>query len=149
MPDQLEDGLCAKCLPLEKDRHSNAAAARQREENERLAARNAEQVMITTEPGVGLVIEERLGIVSAECVFGMNLITDFFSSFTDTFGGRSQSQQRAFRNARTVALQELKLEAAILGANAVVATKLDYSEISGGGKSMLFLVASGTAVRLA
>lgn len=25
---------------------------------------------------------------------------------------------------------------------------LDYSEISGGGKSMLFLVASGTAVKL-
>jgi len=30
-----------------------------------------------------------------------------------------------------------------------VGIDLDYSEISGGGKSMLFLVASGTAVRLA
>jgi len=30
----------------------------------------------------------------------------------------------------------------------VIGVKLDYSEFSGGGKSMLFLVASGTAVKL-
>jgi uncharacterized protein YbjQ (UPF0145 family) len=30
----------------------------------------------------------------------------------------------------------------------VVGVDLDYNEFSGGGKSMLFLVASGTAVRL-
>jgi hypothetical protein len=34
----------------------------------------------------------------------------------------------------------------MLGANAVVGVALDYSEFSGQGKSMLFLVASGTAV---
>ena len=39
-------------------------------------------------------------------------------------------------------------EAHALGADAVVGIDLDYSEISGGGKSMLFLVASGTAVKL-
>ena len=35
-----------------------------------------------------------------------------------------------------------------IGADAVLGVSLDYSEISGGGKSMMFLVASGTAVRL-
>jgi len=40
----------------------------------------------------------------------------------------------------------LKKEALLTGANAVIGVDLDYSEISGGGKSMLFLVASGTAV---
>lgn len=35
-----------------------------------------------------------------------------------------------------------------LGANAVIGIDLDYSEFSGQGKSMLFLVASGTAVLL-
>jgi len=40
------------------------------------------------------------------------------------------------------------MEAMALGAHAVVGVDLDYSEISGGGKSMLFLVASGTAVTL-
>lgn len=44
------------------------------------------------------------------------------------------------------ARQELRKEAEELGANAVIGVRLDYSEFSGGGKSMLFLVASGTAV---
>ena len=47
---------------------------------------------------------------------------------------------------RETCLSELKVEADQLGANAVIGVDLDYSEISGGGKSMLFLVASGTAV---
>lgn len=52
------------------------------------------------------------------------------------------------RDARETCLNELKIEAHSLGADAVVAIDLDYSEISGGGKAgMLFLVASGTAVK--
>ena len=35
-----------------------------------------------------------------------------------------------------------------IGADAVIGVDLDYSEFSGGGKSMLFIVASGTAVKL-
>ena len=36
-----------------------------------------------------------------------------------------------------------------LGGDAVIGVSLDYSEFSGGGKSMLFVVATGTAVVLA
>ena len=43
-------------------------------------------------------------------------------------------------------LYELKKEAYYLKADGVIGIDLDYSEFSGGGKSMLFLVASGTAV---
>lgn len=50
--------------------------------------------------------------------------------------------------ARKTALAELRREAHILGADAVVGVDLDYSEISGGRKSILFRVAGGTAVRL-
>ena len=46
-------------------------------------------------------------------------------------------------------LDDLRQQAANLGADAVVAVALNYSDISDGGKSMLFLVATGTAVRLA
>lgn len=56
--------------------------------------------------------------------------------------------QNTLKDARNTALEELRMEAAALGADAVVAVDLDYSKISGGGKSMLFLVASGTAVKL-
>lgn len=71
------------------------------------------------------------------------------ASLRDVVGGRSQTMQRGLREARETALDDLRTQALDLGADAVVSVDLDYSEISGGGKSMLFLVVSGTAVRLA
>jgi uncharacterized protein YbjQ (UPF0145 family) len=86
--------------------------------------------------------------VSAEVVIGMHLFKDIAAAFRDTFGGRSKMMQDGLRDARKTAMTELRREALEIGADAVVGVKLDYSEISGGGKSMLFLVASGTAVTL-
>ena len=40
------------------------------------------------------------------------------------------------------------VESIRVGADAVVGVDLDYSEFSGGGRSMLFIVANGTAVKL-
>ena len=94
----------------------------------------------------GYRVTKTLEVITAECVFGMNFLRDFFSSFTDFFGGRSGATQKVLKDARKTALEELRKEAAELGANAVIGVRLDYSEFSGGGKSMLFLVASGTAV---
>ncbi|WP_368074100.1 heavy metal-binding domain-containing protein [Sulfitobacter sp. SK025] len=45
-------------------------------------------------------------------------------------------------------LYELKQEASLLGADAVVAVDLDYVQIGDGGWSMVMLVASGTAVKI-
>ncbi len=78
----------------------------------------------------------------------MNIFKDFFAGVRDIFGGRSAATQGVLRDARKVVLTELRREAYSVGANAVVGVDLDYSEFSGGGKSMLFLVASGTAVQL-
>ena len=94
-------------------------------------------------------IEDEIGIVTAECVYGMNIFRDMFAGVRDFFGGRSKASQKVLRDARNNCLAELKLEAYELGADGVTGMDLDYSEISGGGKSgMLLLVASGTAVKL-
>ncbi len=95
---------------------------------------------------LSLRVTQRLEVITAECVFGMNLFKDFFASITDILGGRSSSFQKVLRDARRTCLTELRREALIAGANAIVGVDLDYSEISGDGKNMLFLVASGTAV---
>ncbi|MBN8294701.1 YbjQ family protein [Rhodobacter sp. NTK016B] len=105
-------------------------------------------MVLTTETAHNLPVAERLDIVSAEVVIGMHLFKDIASAFRDTFGGRSKGMQDGLRDARKTALNELRSEALALGADAVVGIDLDYSEISGSGKSMLFLVASGTAVTL-
>ena len=107
-----------------------------------------EQVLLTTETQTDLPILERIEVISAETAFGMNLFRDFFAGVRDTFGGRSVATQKVLRDARRTVLFELKQEAYQLGANAVVGVDLDYSEFSGGGKSMLFVVATGTAVRI-
>jgi uncharacterized protein YbjQ (UPF0145 family) len=113
------------------------------------------EVDVNKEPDVALTtafylegykIIKTIEIVTAECVFGMNLFRDFFAAVTDIFGGRSNATQQILRDARKICLRGLKDEAHSVGANAVISVTLNYSELSGQGKSMLFLVAAGTAV---
>lgn len=107
----------------------------------------AKDLIVTTEFSMAeYTVTNRIEVITAECVFGMNLFKDFFAGISDFFGGRSSSSQKVLRDARRTCLTELRREALIVGANAVVGVDLDYSEISGAGKSMLFVVVSGTAV---
>lgn len=139
LPDNLIDGKCGACSPKIKVN----------EGNELLALEEAsESILLTTETSPDINIQERLEIITAECVFGINLFQDLIAAMSDTFGGRSNSTQNLLRNARLTVLRELKKEAYRVGANAVVAVSLDYNEFSGKGKSMLFVVASGTAVKI-
>lgn len=104
-----------------------------------------ESVLLTTESTSDLKILKRLEIVTAECAFGMNIFKDLFAGIRDIVGGRSRTVQETMRASRRAALFELKEEAYILGANAVVGVKLEYTDLSSGA-NMILLVASGTAV---
>lgn len=97
----------------------------------------------------GFTTTQALDVVSAECAYGMNMLKDFFASVTDVVGGRSGSTQRVLRDARRKVMAELRAEAFALEADAVIGVRLDFNEFSGGGKAMLFVVATGTAVKLA
>ena len=106
------------------------------------------QIKLTTTPTyANYEIEEVLDVITSECVFGMNIFRDFFAGVRDVFGGRSSASQKILRDARRTCLFELKKEAFEMGGDAVIGIDLDYSEISGKGKGMLFLVASGTVVK--
>lgn len=102
-------------------------------------------IMLTTETAPNLKITKRIEIVTAEFAFGMNIFKDLFAGVRDVVGGRSKAVQETMRDARKTALHELKTEAQLVGANAVVGVDLDYVELSKSG-SMVMLVASGTAV---
>jgi len=109
----------------------------------------AADLIVTTETVLsGYEVEERIDVITSECVFGMNIFKDMFAGIRDIFGGRSKASQGVLRDARKTCLTELRREALMVGANAVIAVDLDYSEISGDGKSMLFVVTSGTACRV-
>lgn len=122
--------------------------------NNKLNAERAERIKgmtITTTPQLeGYRVTQTLDIITAEYVGGMNIFRDILVEVRDIVGGRSGTLQNELRKARKICMANLKAEADDLGANAVIGVDLDYSEISGdgigGGKSMLLLVASGTAV---
>jgi uncharacterized protein YbjQ (UPF0145 family) len=104
-----------------------------------------ETILLTTENNPDIKIQKRIEIITAECAFGMNMFKDLFAGVRDVFGGRSEAIQKTMRDSRRTVLWELKKEAHLVGANAVVGVDLDYVEMSSAG-SMVLMVASGTAV---
>jgi uncharacterized protein YbjQ (UPF0145 family) len=109
----------------------------------------ADKVIVTTTSGIdGFRVVKVFDVISAECVSGMSILSEMLTGITDAIGGRSKTAQYGLSSARRKCMKELRVEAVRLGANAVIGTQLDFSEISGKGTSMLFLVASGTAVQL-
>jgi uncharacterized protein YbjQ (UPF0145 family) len=105
-------------------------------------------MLSTTTPTVeGRRIREYRGLVMGEAILGANVFRDFFAGIRDIVGGRSGGYEKALREARQIAINEMEEEAARLGANAVVGVDLDYETVGEKG-SMLMVSASGTAVVL-
>ena len=99
----------------------------------------------TTSTLDGYKINKYLGVVNANIVIGTNLFSDIAASFTDVFGGNSESYQHKMDIMYKEATKELLLKVKKVGGNAVVGFSIDFDEISGKGKSMFMLSASGTA----
>lgn len=108
----------------------------------------AKSVTVTTsnQLGSGQPYSE-VDVISVEVVFGMNIFKEVFKSIRDLVGGRSKTVEKLMRESRKTALNELRKEAVVHGANAVIAVDLDYVEI-GSSDGMIMLVANGTAVRV-
>lgn len=140
-----DGGVCKECfIKRQTNKKYGSPAYEKLEQRDRAI----EQVMLTTEAyAVGLNITERIEIVSAECAFGMNIFKDLFASVRDIVGGRSDAVQNTMRDTRKTALYELKREAYLVGANAVVGVNLNYTTLNTTG-NMILLVATGTAVKV-
>lgn len=108
---------------------------------------NPKGILVTTTSSVdGLEIKQYLKPISAHIVAGTNLFSDFFASFSDVFGGRSQTYQKQLASLYNEAIKRLKAAAYEIGANCIIGLHIDLDEISGKGKSMFMLTAIGTAV---
>lgn len=104
-------------------------------------------ILTTTQTIEGKTIIEYKGLVFGEVIKGVNFLKDFGASIRDIVGGRSNSYEKELIAARDEALQELKVKALSMGADAVVGIDIDY-EVLGKSNSMLMVTASGTAVKL-
>lgn len=88
-----------------------------------------------------------VGMVTGQSVTGTGIVSELASSFTDLFGLQSGNLGNKIKGGEDICKAQLRLNAAQLGATAVIATDIDYSEV-GGGKGMLMVCMSGTAIKL-
>lgn len=147
---EIKSGKCPICRKQETS--LSEEQKREVEAQNLLLRENAQTLLTTTETSIEGV-EKRLGIVTGQCALGMNIFRDFTAEVRDVIGGRSGAYQKAIREAKDLCLEEMKIAASELGADAVVAVDLDFNEITGGGglfggKGMIMVVATGTAVKM-
>ncbi len=101
---------------------------------------------VTTPSIEGKRILNYHGLVSGEAILGANIFRDFFAGIRDIVGGRSAAYENELRKAKEIAVEEMRVQARSVGANAVVGVDLDYETIGKG--TMLMVSASGTAVTI-
>ncbi len=105
-------------------------------------------MLIVTTPNIeGKKIVQYFGLVSGEAILGANIFKDFFAGIRDIVGGRSAAYEKELRQAKEIAITEMREQAEALGGNAVIGVDLDYETISvGQAGGMLMVSANGTAV---
>lgn len=93
----------------------------------------------------GGCIEKYIDTICTNVVLGTNVFSDIVASFSDFFGGFSGTYRNKLELIYDEAKKGLMKKAQDMGANAIVGFNVDFDEISGGGKSMFMISASGTA----
>ncbi|ACI97595.1 YbjQ family protein [Rhodospirillum centenum] len=88
-----------------------------------------------------------LGVVGGEAVLGTNFLRDMFAGIRDIFGGRSGGYQKAMREAKEHAIDDMVDQAKRMGADAIIGVTLIPYAIASDKDKMLAISASGTAVR--
>lgn len=106
-------------------------------------------LVTTTDTIQNQTITSYLGVVTAEVVYGTNVMRDFFAGIRDTFGGRTGSYEKVFEKGQQKAVAELQERAQKLGADGIIGIEIDTGTINVDAKGVLLLItATGTAVKL-
>ncbi len=118
-------------------------------ERERLNDIIKTMILTTTIDVPGREMERAISIVASESAMGLNVFKDIANNWRDFLGGKSKTSQTALRDVREDCLEKLKMEAARVGADAVIGVDFDYNQLSTSGPGgILYVVATGTAVKL-
>lgn len=145
------NGLCLKCDGERYQRAITAEAARKAENDPILAKEKADRdalasMLVTTEIGMAdMEVVERHGVVGSDVAFGAGVLKDLAVGLSNTFGGRSDTMRKLMGDTRSLALAELRHEAHLLGANAVIGVAFTVTNIGHAGGNMTLMCATGTA----
>ncbi|MCM3339315.1 heavy metal-binding domain-containing protein [Paenibacillus sp. MER TA 81-3] len=100
-------------------------------------------IITTTSTIQGKEIVDYIDVVAGEAIMGANVVRDILASVRDIVGGRAGAYESKLKEARDIAMEEMKSLAKQKGANAVVGIDVDYEVVREG---MLMVAVSGTAV---
>lgn len=103
-------------------------------------------IMVTTPYIEGKEIKKYLGIVNGEGLIGANVYKDIFSGLRDVVGGRTSAYEEELKKARQMALDSMEEKAKIMGANAILNIRLNYSNLGGTMGNTILISVNGTAV---
>lgn len=105
-------------------------------------------IVTTTSNLDGYRIIEYRGMVNANIVIGTSFFSDFSASVTDVFGGQSQTYMNHMNNLHNNLIQQLISKATLKKADAIIAVKIDFDQISGKGSQMFMANAQATCVKI-
>lgn len=94
----------------------------------------------------GFTILGYLGILQSEAVIGTGMLSEYVTSVTDGAGIFNPSFQKKIRKARTLALNNIKMDAIELGANAIIGVHYSYIVFK---DNVIGVMIEGTAVKIA
>jgi len=108
-----------------------------------------EKILLSTTCNLeGFQIEAYHGLVSAHVASGVNALRGWLTAFRDIVGGKSGSYEKELARLEERAIEQLSEKAFALGANAILGLRWDYSYVGGDKRSLLMLVATGTACKM-
>lgn len=102
-------------------------------------------LVVTTDGVPGREVVEALGLVRGASVRSKHVGVDIMAGLRNVVGGELKSYSSLMAGTREQALDRMIEEARKLGADAVVATRLETAQVMSGASE---IVAYGTAVRL-
>lgn len=93
----------------------------------------------------GYRITDYLDYCSGECALGTGFLSSLGAGFADLTGQNSSLYSDKLNTARNIALKELKHQARMIGANALIGVTVDYTAFSA---DIIGVVSNGTAVKI-
>ncbi len=102
-------------------------------------------LVVTTSTVPNREIAEVMGLVSANSVRSRNVGRDILAGLKSMFGGEIHAYTKLMTETREQVLEKLEASAAAMGADAIVAMKMESSDV---GQNMAEVYMYGTAVKL-
>lgn len=106
---------------------------------------DADILVVTTEGVPGREVTQALGLVRGSTVRAKHIGSDIVAAFRNLVGGEVREYAALLAGARAQAHDRMVEQARQLGADAIVAVRMETSQIQQGASEVVFY---GTAVRL-